>query len=67
MVMSLLLLRPMTFSQWVTATWLPSVNFSQAQISGSRRKEIRGLAQCTSSQAARAGTIYRETAVKTSA
>ena len=49
------LLRPMTFSQWVTGTRSPPGITSQAQISGSRRKVISGMAQRSSSRAARMG------------
>ena len=40
---SLDLLRPMTFSQWVMANFVPSFMYSQAQISGSLLKVIRGF------------------------
>ena len=57
MVTSLDLLRPMTFSQWVMGIWLPSVMFSHAQISGSRRKVSRGRTQRRSSMALSIGTV----------
>ena len=52
---SQLLLLPMTFSQWVTGTRSPPGITSQAQISGSRRKVSRGMAQRSSNSAARIG------------
>ena len=59
MVTSLDLLRPMTFSQWVMGIWLPSVMFSHAQISGSRRKVSRGRTHRRSNMALSTGTAYR--------
>ena len=59
-----------TVCQWVLFLFylmMPSPNFSQAQISGSRRKEIRGRAQCSSSHTPKAGTRYRDTAKNTAA
>ena len=59
MVTSLDLLRPMTLSQWVMGIWVPSVIFSHAQISGSRRKVSRGMAQRSSKMALMIGTAKR--------
>ena len=56
MVTSQLLLLPMTFSQWVMGIWVPSVRFSQAQISGSRRKVSSGKAHRSSRRKVITGT-----------
>ena len=53
------LLRPITVSQWVTGTWEPSERFSQAQISGSRRKVSRGRKQRISKRIVSTGRAYR--------
>ena len=52
---SQLLLLPMTFSQWVMGSLVPSAMVSQAQISGARRKNSRGFTARNKIKNARAG------------
>ena len=56
---------PITFSQWVTGSLSPFAKRIHAQISGSFRKETRGLMQRKRSSATSAGTKYRKMAIYT--